>query len=183
MERGAPVNCWKDKTIKLNDSWGAGANTVLRAPLGCAAEFSMRARYVRDASAARRIGQFQAEISSGYLSDGWHAAIFTPVGSVPVKGIFGLPPWDRSQAEVYRNMIDSPDNNLGDSRTVRLEGVIPYTDANGSVGYDTVRLFYAFNAVQGAPIADLVIIKTATFAAIPGTVQIRQDGGGHGPPD
>jgi hypothetical protein len=40
----------------------------------------------------------------------------------------------------------------------------------------------AFNAVEGSACADLVVIKTATFAAIPGTVQIRQDGAGHGPP-
>jgi len=76
----------------------------------------------------------------------------------------------------------SAPTHLGDSRTVRLEGVIPYLDANGAVGYDTVRLFYAFNAVEGAPIADLVIIKTGTLVAIPGTVQVRQDGGAHGPP-
>jgi hypothetical protein len=177
------VNCWKDKSIKINDSWGPGANNVLRVPLTCAPEFSIRARYLRDGQGTRQLSQLQAEISSGYLSDGWQSAVFTPLGTVPVKGIYGLPPWDPSQAKVYRDMIESPNNNLGDSRTVRLEGVIPYVDANGAVGYDTVRLFYAFNAVQGAPTADLVIIKIATLVAIPGTVQIRQDGGGHGPPD
>jgi hypothetical protein len=176
------VNCWTDKTIKINDSWGPGASDVLCVPLGCAPEFSMRARYLRDAKAASQLGQLRAEISSGYLSDGWQSAIFTPVGTVPVKGIYGLPPWDPSEAKTYRDLIEGPNNNLGDSRTVRLEGVIPYVDANGVVGYDTVRLFYAFNAVGGAPIADLVIIKTATLVAIPGTVQVRQDGGGHGPP-
>jgi hypothetical protein len=36
------VNTWIDKTIKLNDSWGAGAADVLHTPLGCAAEFSLR---------------------------------------------------------------------------------------------------------------------------------------------
>jgi hypothetical protein len=143
----------------------------------------MRARYLRDGQGIRQLGQLQAEISSGYLGDGWQRAVFTPVGTVPVKGIYGLPPWDPSQAKVYRDMIESPNNNLGDSRTIRLEGVIPYADANGVVAYDTVRLFYAFNAVQGAPIADLVIVKIATLVALPGTVQIRQDGGAHGPPD
>jgi hypothetical protein len=177
------VNCWKDKTIRINDSWGPGANDVLQAPLGCAPEFSMRGLYLRDSRATRQLGQLQAQISSGYLSDGWHGAVFTPVGNVPVKGIYGLPPWDPSQAEVYRKMIESPDNNLGDSRTVRLEAPIAYVDANGAVGYDTVRLFYAFNAVQGAPISDLVIIKMATLVGIPGTVQVRQDGGAHGPPN
>lgn len=174
---------WKDKTITVNDAWGAGANNLLRAPLASAPEFSLRGRYHRDARAARQLVQFQAEISSGYLSDGWHSAVFTPVGTTDVQGIFGLPPWDPSHADAYRNMILGPDNNLGDSRTSRLEGVIPYVDANRAVGYDTVRLFYVFNAVQGAPISDLVIVKISTFAAVPGTVQIRQDGAGHGPPN
>ena len=126
--------------------------------------------------------QLRAEISSGFLSDGWHGAVFTPMGSVEVSGIYGLPPWDPSKAEIYRNMIQGPDNNLGDSRTRRLEGSIPYVGSNGVVGYDTVRLFYAFNAVQGAPNADLVIVKTATLVAIPGIVRVKQDGGGQGPP-
>jgi len=116
------------------------------------------------------------------LSDGWQHAVFSPVGSIPVAGISGLPPWDPSKADIYRNMIESPTNNLGDSRTARLEGIVPYLGANGAVGYETVRLFYAFNAVQGAPIADLVILKIATLVAIPGVVQIKQDGVGHGPP-
>jgi len=177
------VNSWTNKTIKINDSWGPGANDVLRAPFGCAPEFSMRGCFLRDSQSVRQLGQLRAEISSGYLSDGWQSAVFTPVGTVPIKGIYGLPPWDPSQAETYRNLIEGPNNNLGDSRTVRLEGVVSYVDANGVVGYDTVRLFYAFNAVEGAPCADLVIVKTATLVGIPGTVQVRQDGGAHGPPD
>jgi len=108
--------------------------------------------------------------------------VFAPVGSVAVQGIFGLPPWDPSQADVYRNLIESTNNNLGDSRTVRLEGIVPYMDATGTLGYDIVRLYYAFNAVQGAS-PDLVIIKIATLVAISGTVQIKQDGGAHGPPN
>ncbi|MGA2188468.1 MAG: hypothetical protein ABSH33_08060 [Steroidobacteraceae bacterium] len=176
------MNCWIDKTIKINDSWGSGATNVLRAPLGCAPEFSLRARYIRDSKSVRQLAHLQAEISSGYLSDGWHTAVFTPVGTVEVKGISGLPPWDSSQGDTYRNLIIGANNNLGDSSTQRLEGVIGYTDANGVVGYDTVRLFYAVNAVKG-PKRDLVIVKIATLAAIPGTVQTRQDGAGHGPPD
>jgi hypothetical protein len=176
------VNSWINKIIKLNDSWGPGATDVLGAPLGCAAEFALRGHFLRDAKGARQLGQLRAELSSGYIGDGWQGTGFTPVGSVPVKGIFGLPPWDPSQAGTYRNLIEGPNNNLGDSRTVRLEGVIAYVDANGAVGYDTVRLFYAFNAVQGSANADLVVIKTATYVAIPGSVQVRQDGGGHGPP-
>jgi hypothetical protein len=176
------VNSWIDKTITLNDSWGPGANDVLRAPLGCAPEFSLRAVYLRDSRGAWKLSQLRAAISSGYLSDGWNGALFTPVGTVEVKGIYGLPPWDPSQADTYRNLIVGPNNNLGDSRTVRLEGTIPYVDANGVVGYDTVRLFYAFNAVLGSANSDLVIVKTSTLAGIPGTVQIRQDGGAEGPP-
>lgn len=145
-------------------------------------EFSLRVKYVRDGKGTAQIAQLQAEISSGYLSDGWRGALFTPVGTADVTGIYGLPPWNPSQAETYRNIIEGPNNNLGDSRTLRLEGIIPYVDASGAVGYDTVRLFYAFNAVEGSPNPDLVIIKTATYAAIPGSVQVRQDGGGHGPP-
>ncbi len=176
------MNCWIDKTIVLNDTWGPGANDVLTAPLKCAPEFSLRGCYLRDAKGGRQLSQFRAETSSGYLSDGWHGAIFTPAGTVAVAGIAGLPPWDPSQADTYRNMIVGPDNNLGDSRTLRLEGAIPYVDAHGVVGYDTVRLFYAFNAVNGGPIPDLVIVKTATLVGIPGTVQVRQDGGAQGPP-
>lgn len=177
------MNHWICRTIRLSDSWGTGANDVLRAPLGCAAEFWLRARYLRDSRGARQLGQLQAEIWSGFLSDGWNGAVFTPVGTVPLRGIYGLPPWDPSQADTYRNLIEGPNNNLGDSGTVRLEGAIPYVDANGAVGCDTVRLFYAFNAVAGAACPDLVIIKTATLVAIPGVVQARQDGGGHGPPN
>jgi hypothetical protein len=177
------VNCWKDKTIKINDSWGPITNSVLRVPLGCSPVFSMRGRYLRTPQGTEKLGQIHAEISSGYLSDGWQRAVFTPVGTVPVKGIYGLPPWDPSQSQVYRDMIDGPNNNLGDSRTMRLEGVIPYANGSGDIGYETVRLFYAFNAVQGAPIADLVIVKSTTLLAVPGTVKVSDDGGGQGPPD
>ena len=176
------MNCWNDKTISLNDSWGPGANDVLRAPLGCAAEFSLRPRYLRDSKGTLHVGQFEAVFASGYMGDGWNGAVFTPVGTLPVAGISGLPPWDTSQAAAYRNLIEGPNSNIADSRTQRLEGVIPYVDANGAVGYDTVRLFYAFNAVKGGPVADLVVVKTATLVGIAGTVQIRQDGGAHGPP-
>ncbi len=176
------MNTWIDKTIKLNDSWGPGAANVLSAPLGHPAEFSLRGRYLRDSKGTLQPGQLRAEISSGYIGDGWQQAVFTPVGTIPVQGIYGLPPWDPSQADTYRNLIDGPNNNLGDSRTNRLEAVIAYVDANGAVGYDTVRLFYAFNAVERSANADLVVIKIATFVAIPGTVQVRQDGAGHGPP-
>jgi hypothetical protein len=175
------VSIWLDKTVTLNDSWGPGAADVLQAPLGCKAEFSLRGRYLRDGAGRWQLGQLRAEIASGYLCDGWQHAVFTPVGSVPVAGISGLPPWDPSQAQTYRDMINGAGNNLGDARTARLEGIIAYTNAAGAVGFDTVRLYFAFKAVQGSK-PDLVVIKTATYVGIPGTVQIRQDGGAHGPP-
>ncbi len=57
-------------------------------------------------------------------------------------------------------MIDAASVSLGDSRTLRLEAVVPYF-AQGGVGYNWVKLFYIFNAVQG-PIKDLVVVKIAT---------------------
>jgi hypothetical protein len=176
------VNCWIDKTVTLNDTWGPGANDVLRAPLGCPPEFSLRPVYLRDSHGDWKLSQLRAAISSGCLSDGWNGALFTPVGTANVEGIYNLPPWDPSQSATYRNLIEGPNTNIGDSRTLRLEGTIPYVDATGAVGYDTVRLFYAFNAVLGSANADLVVVKTSTLVGIPGAVQIRQDGGAEGPP-
>jgi len=155
---------------------------VLQVPLGIAPEFSLRGRFLRDKQSKKQLSHLRAEISSGHLSDGWQDAVFAPVGTVAVQGIVGLPPWDQSQADVYRNLIGGPNNNLGDSRTLRLEGIVPYVDADGTLGYDIVRLYYALNAVQGAN-PDLVIIKIATLVAISGTVQIKQDGVAHGPPE
>jgi hypothetical protein len=114
------------------------------------------------------------------LSDGWQSAIFTPLGTVPVKGIYGLPPWDSSKAKIYRDLIDGPNNNLGDPRTMRLEGTVAYVNAAGAIGYEAVRLYYAFNAVQGAPIADLVIVKRTSVLGGPSPLD---DGGASGPPD
>ena len=175
------MNCWTDKTVTISDSWGPGIKDVLWAPLGAAVTFTLRGRYLRDARGTRQLAQIQAEFSSGFLCDGWQGAIFTPLGTNPVKGIVGLPAWDPSQQSKYQALIDGPNTNLGDSGTLRLEGVIPYVDSKGQVGFDTVRLYYAFNAVQGA-IPDLVIVKTATLVGTPGTVQVLQDGAGHGPP-
>ncbi len=175
------MKCWLDKTIQVNDSWGPGAVNVLQVPLGVAPEFSLRGRFLRDTQNKKKVSHIRAEISSGHLSDGWQDAVFAPVGTVAVQGIFGLPPWDPSQANVYRNLIGGTNNNLGESTTVRLEGIVPYVDASGTIGYDIVRLYYAFNAVHGAS-PDLVIIKIATLVAITGTVQIKQDGLAHGPP-
>jgi hypothetical protein len=76
-------------------------------------------------------------------------------------------------------MIDAA-AGLGDSRTLRLEGIVPYVGLKG-VGYKYVRLFYVPNAVNG-PNPDLVIVQTHAHTGIAGTVQARQDGTGQGPP-
>jgi hypothetical protein len=175
------VNYWSNKRVALNDSWGPGADHTLKTPLGQQPEFSLRPRNLRDAQGNPQLAHFSIEFPSGFLSDGWRGVNFTPVGTVAVAGISGLPPWDPSQRDTYRKVIDAASVSLGDSRTVRLEGVIPHLGPQGGVGYNKVRLFYVFNAVQ-VPIPDLVVIKIATHVAIPGTVQARQDGTAHGPP-
>jgi hypothetical protein len=176
------VNCWINTTVTLNDAWGLGAEDILQTPLGKLAEFSLRPRYLRDAQGNRQLAHFTVDFPSGFLPDGWQGATFTPMGTQPVAGVYDLPPWDPSTSATYRKVIEAA-TSLGDSRTLRLEGVIPYLGANGGVGYDTVRLFYAFNAVKGSKIPHLVVIKTATLIEIPGTVQARQDGSGNGPPN
>jgi hypothetical protein len=174
------VNPWINVDIGLNDSWGLGASDILQNPLGVLAEFSLRPRYLRDSGGVLQLAHFGVDFPSGYLADGWQGANFTPMGTLPVVGISGLPPWDPSQQALYRQVIDAAIGSLGDSRTMRLEGVIPYVGSDGGVGYDTVRLFYVFNAIVGGTDPDLIVIKTATFIAIPGTVQARQDGSAQG---
>jgi hypothetical protein len=173
------VNPWINKTIDLNDSWGLGATDILQNPVGTLPEFSIRPRYLRDSQGVLQLAHFGVEFPSGYLADGWQGANFTPMGTLPVTGISDLPPWDPSQQALYRQVINAAIGSLGDSRTARLEGVIPYL-GSGGVGYDTVRLFYVPNAVVGGSDPDLIVVKTATFAGVPGTVQARQDGSAHG---
>lgn len=175
------MNNWINKRVTLNDTWGPGAIDTLSTPLGKLPEFSLRARHLRDAKGQAQCAHFSIDFSSGYLADGWQGVNFVPMGTQPVSGISGLPPWDPSRRDTYRKMIDAAAGSLGDSRTQRLEGVIPYMGQQGGVGYNRVRLFYVPNAVQG-PEPDLVVIKIATHVAIPGTVQARQEGVGQGPP-
>jgi hypothetical protein len=175
------VNYWIHKRVALNDTWGPGAADSLTTPLGRQPEFSLHARYLRDVQGNPQLSHFSIESPSGYLGDGWQGVHFTPAGTVPVTGITGLPPWNPSQRDTYRRVIDAA-TSLADSRTARLEGVIPFLrQQGGGVGYNKVRLFYVVNAVQG-PVPDLVVIKIASHVAIPGTVQGRQDGNGQGPP-
>jgi hypothetical protein len=128
-------------------------------------------RVICAAAAARGI--------SGYLDDGWQGITFTPMGTDPVTGIANLPAWDPQHKQVYRDMINRAAGSLDGSRTARLEAVIPYLD-QGTVAYNTVRLFYLEKAVQGG--ADLVVVRIKSLIGVPGGVQGRQDGNGQGPP-
>jgi hypothetical protein len=174
------VDHWSNKRVRLNDSWGPGAAHTLKTPLGEQPEFRLRPRYLRDAKGNAKLSHFSVDFPSGYLGDGWQGVSFTPMGKDPVKDLTGLPPWDPSQRDTYRKAIEAA-TSLGDSRTLRLEGVVPHLE-QGAVGYNTVRLFYISKAVKGSA-PDLVVVKTATHKGVPGTVQARQEGSGQGPPD
>ncbi len=174
------MNHWINKKVALNDSWGPGAVHTLKTPLGQQPEFWLRPRYLRDAQGNAQLAHFTVDFPSGFLADGWQGVSFTPLGTDAVTGISGLPPWDPSQRDVYRKAIDAASASLGDSRTARLEAVIPHLE-QGGIGYNKVRLFYVSNAVKDK-IPDLVVIKTATHKGVSGTVQARQDGTGQGPP-
>jgi len=174
------VNNWINKTVALNDSWGQGAIDSLSTPVGKLPQFSLRPRHLLDAKGQRSCAHFSIDFPSGYLSDGWQGVNFIPIGTGAVTGISGLPPWDASQRDTYRNMIQAASGSLCDSRTQRLEAVIPYMGQHG-IGYNRVKLFYVTSAVQG-PEPDLVVVMIATHAAVPGTMQARQAGTGQGPP-
>jgi hypothetical protein len=175
------VNYWSNVRVRLNDHWGPGAVHTLSTPLGTQPEFILHPRHLRDGQGGRHLAHFSIDFPSGYLGDGWQGVNFVPMGSAAVAGISGLPPWDPSHRDAYRNMITAAAGSLGDSRTLRLEAVVPYLGSTGGVGYNRVQLFYVSNAVQG-PTRDLVVIKITTHSAVPGTVQGRQDGNGQGPP-
>jgi len=176
------VKEWIDKTVTLNDCWGLAANTILKAPSGSRPEFRLRARALPDSHGRRQPVQLVVEIVPGFMMEGWAGAVFTPLGTVAVSGIKGLPPWDTSNADQYRKVIEGGGTNIGDSRTLRLEGVVPFVNADGGIIYDTVRLYFAENAVQGGNVPHLAVVKTAVLAGSGGAVQARQDGGAYGPP-
>ena len=171
---------WSHKTVTLNDTWGPGAVHTLTTPTSLNPEFSLHPRYLRDPRGNRLLAHFTIDFPSGFMPDGWQGVNFVPLGSTAVSTISGLPLWDPSQQATYRKVIDAAAGELADSRTLRLEAVIPYI-ALGNLGYNRVRLFYVAKAVQG-PIQDLVVVKIATHVAVAGTVQGRQDGTGQGPP-
>ena len=172
------MNYWSNVRVRLNDVWGSSLDG-LTTPMGRLPEFILHARHVRDAQGNSHLTHFTVDIHSGYLDDGWQGVNFVPMGSVPVSGIAGLPPWDPSKKDAYQRMISAA-VSLGDSRTLRLEGIVSYVGLKG-VGYKSVRLFYVPNAVQG-PVPELVIVQTHAYVGIAGTVQARQDGTGQGPP-
>ncbi len=180
------MDCWIHTSVVLNDTWGLGAADILKTPLGKNPEFTLRPRYLRDSQGNPQVAHFTVEFSSGYLPDGWQGATFTPMGEDPAVGsmlkIDGLPEWDPVHQTSYRDKINKAAASLGNPRTERLEGVIPYLGAKGGVGYDTVRLFYVTDAVKSSRSPHLVVLKTATLVDIPGNVRSRQDGSGQGPP-
>jgi hypothetical protein len=173
------VNHWINTSVTLNDIWGSGALHSLSNPLNCLPEFSLRPRYLREATAGRHVAHFSIDFSSGYLHDGWQGITFTPMGTDAVSGIANLPVWTPQQQQTYRTMIDSAVTSLDDSRTARLEAIVPYV-VQGKVAYNTLRLFYVENAVQGTD--DLVIVRVKSLKGVQGGVQGRQDGSGQGPP-
>jgi hypothetical protein len=175
------VNYWNNKTVTLNDAWGMGADHTLSTPLKVMPQFCMRPRFLKDDTGVVRQAHFSVDFFSGYLSDGWQGVNFIPMGTQPVAGISGLPPWDPAQKDVYRRAIAAASGSFDNSQTARLEAVVPYVSGQGAVGFNKVRLFYIDGAVK-APNPDLVVVKIATHVNPAGTVQARQNGDGHGPP-
>ena len=173
------MSYWNHKTVVLNDSWGPGAVHTLTTPTSQKPEFIIHPRYLRDPAGNPHLAHFTIDFPSGFMPDGWQGVNFVPLGSDPVAGISGLPAWNSAQQPAYRQAIDNA-ASLSNSRTLRLEAVIPYVHL-GQLGYNRVRLFYVENAVQG-PLPDLVVVKISTHVAVPGTVQGRQEGAGQGPP-
>ncbi len=173
---------WMYTRVTLVDSWGPGASHTLHTPLGKQPEFTLHPRHLRDAGGTPQPAHFTIDFPSGFLADGWQGVNFIPLGTKDFRGIKGLPPWTPARKARYRNAVDAAADDLSDSRTRRLEGIVPYLGERGSVGYYRVRLFYLFNAVRGK-IKDLVVVQTAPYIAVNGQVQARQGGGGAvGPP-
>jgi hypothetical protein len=174
------VNYWSNSRVILNDAWGASPPDILQNPLGKLAEFTLRPRHLRDGTGGLQLAHFTIDFQSGHLADGWQGASFTPMGTTAVTAISGLPPWDPSKRDTYRQAIDGAKSVLSEPRALRLEGIVPFLGKNG-VGYDTVKLFYLANAVQGAK-KDLVVVTTTVMAGAAGSVRGSQDGSSHGPP-
>lgn len=174
------MNYWSNSRVILNDAWGASPPDILQNPLGKLAEFTLRPRHLRDGTGSLQLAHFTIDFQSGHLADGWQGTSFTPMGTTAVAAISGLPPWDPSKRDTYRQAIDAAKSVLSEPRALRLEGIVPFLGKTG-VGYDTVRLFWLANAVQGAK-KELVVVTTSALPGATGTVRGSQDGTSHGPP-
>ena len=173
---------WTNTRVTLVDTWGPGASHTLHTPLGRHPEFTLHPRHLRDNEGVPQLAHFTIDFPSGYLADGWQGVNFIPLGTKDFRGIRGLPPWTPSQKARYRSAIDGAADDLSDSRTRRLEGVVPFLGDRGIVGYYKVRLFYLSNAVRGK-VKDLVVVQTLPHVGMKGEVQARQGtGNGTGPP-
>jgi hypothetical protein len=176
------VKHWMNTRVTLVDTWGPGAAHTLHTPLGHKPEFTLHPRHLRDADGTPRVAHFTVDFPSGYLADGWQGVNFIALGTKDFRGIKGLPPWTPSQKARYRRAIESAADELANGRTRRLEAVVPYLGAGGTVGYYSVRLYYLFNAVRSG-IRDLVVVQTAPHTGVNGEVQARQGtANGNGPP-
>jgi hypothetical protein len=175
------VKRWMNTRVTLNDSWGPGAAHSLKTPLGAQPEFTLCPRNLRGSDGTPQVAHFTIDFPSGYLDDGWQGVNFIPLGSKEVVGIKGLPAWNASRKGRYRKAIEAAADSLGDSRTRRLEAVVPYLGRNGQIGYNKIQLFHVSNAVKG-PNKHLVVVRIKTHAGVKGEVQARQEGTGYGPP-
>jgi hypothetical protein len=164
----------------IADVWGAGADHSLKPKNGKPLDFWLQAQTLPNPGGNPYTVNYTVD-PTGSIPEGWKSVIFTPMGKNPVQGISKLPAWEEKQRAHYRKAIEDAHDNLCDSRTERLESIIPYVDEHGQLGYNAVRLFYVPDARQG-PTPHLFVIKTATFKLGDGTVQACQDGSGHGPP-
>jgi len=131
------------------------------------------------------IANYAVDFKSGQAPDEWAGAIFTPMGTVDVTGISGLPDWDRSKPAVckkYQDVINAAASDLARSSTRRLETIVPHVSSAGILGYSAVRLFCVENA-RNAPTKHLFVIEAVTVKQSAGGVRALQDGVGHGPPN
>jgi hypothetical protein len=167
--------------VVIVDTWGPGKAHSLTPPLKGNLEFWLRPRFIQGADGSSHLADYSIEFSRGRAPDEWAGAIFTPMGTEDVRQINRLPAWDPSHQQKYQDVINSAKDELCDSRTQRLETIVPFVD-DGGVGYNYLRLFWVKDARPG-PTTHLIVIKTATHALAKGSVQGRQDGSGHGPPE
>jgi hypothetical protein len=170
------VSNWDNKTISLNDCWLAAAQTILRSANGGRPTFTLLPYPPGSTNGAAYVVQ----VTDGDMVPGWDNVVFAATGTIPFTGLSGLPPWSPgSVAAQYRQAIAN--TNCGNSGTQCLEGIVSFTEADGTIANDRVRLFYAAGVVMG-PNPDLVVVTTALVPSDAAKVRARQDGAAHGPP-